>query len=44
VPRGGVSPLTLGIALSRARLGVEYAFAPMDGPGAVHRVGVRLRP
>ncbi|HEX6631643.1 MAG TPA: hypothetical protein VF048_11140 [Gemmatimonadaceae bacterium] len=44
VPRGGPSPVTLGVALSRDRLGVEYAFEPMDGPGAVHRIGVRLRP
>jgi hypothetical protein len=44
VPRGGPSPVTLGVALSRDRLGVEYAFEPMDGPGAVHRIGLRLRP
>ena len=44
VPRGGPSPVTLGIALTRDRLGVEYAFEPMEGPGAVHRIGVRLRP
>ncbi|HEU4630188.1 MAG TPA: hypothetical protein VFS08_10625 [Gemmatimonadaceae bacterium] len=44
VPHGGVGPVTLGLALTRDRIGVEYAFEPLDGPGAVHRIGVRLRP
>ena len=46
VPGGGVSPLTLGGALSRDRVTIEYAFQPGDAaaPGHVHRAGLRLRP
>ena len=40
----GVGPLSLGAALSRDRVTVEYAFQPLDAPGALHRVGLRLRP
>lgn len=45
VPGGGLSPLTLGATATRDRLTVEYAHQAIDGgAGAVHRVGLRLRP
>ena len=40
----GVGPLSLGAALSRDRVTVEYAFQPLDARGDLHRIGLRLRP
>ena len=40
----GVRPLSLGAALSRDRVTIEYAFQPLDAAGDLHRVGLRLRP
>ena len=40
----GVGPVSLGAAVVRDRVTLEYAFQPVDAPGALHRVGLRLRP
>ena len=39
----GVSPLSLGAAISVDRVAVEYAFQPVNGSGDAHRVGLRVR-
>lgn len=41
---GDVGPLSLGAALSRDRVTLEYAFQPIAARGDLHRVGLRLRP
>lgn len=42
VPAGDVGPLSLGLALVRDRIQLEYAFQPLPGPDDLHRVGLRL--
>lgn len=42
VPGGDVGPLSLGLALVRDRIQLEYAFQPLPGAGDLHRVGLRL--
>lgn len=39
---GDVGPLSLGLALVRDRIQLEYAFQPLPGPDDLHRVGLRL--
>lgn len=42
VSGGDVGPLSLGLALVRDRIQLEYAFQPLPGPDDLHRVGLRL--
>lgn len=39
----GTSPLTLGATINADRLSVDYAFQQLQGEGATHRVGIRIR-
>ena len=39
----GAKPLTLGAGLAFDRIGVDYAWHPMDVSGSSHRIGLRLR-
>ncbi len=41
--RSGESALTLGATISIDRFALDYAFQQYSGPGATHRVGVRIR-
>ncbi len=42
VPGDDVGPLSLGLALVRDRIQLEYAFQPLPGPDDLHRIGLRL--
>ena len=37
------SPFTLGATFGLDRFGLDYAFEPYRGPGATHRVGIRIQ-
>jgi hypothetical protein len=39
---GDVGPLSLGLALVRDRIQLEYAFQPLPGTEDLHRLGLRL--
>jgi hypothetical protein len=39
----GASALTLGASINADRLSLDYAFQQLQGEGAAHRVGVRIR-
>jgi hypothetical protein len=42
-PERAESPVTLGGSFGLDRLWVDYAFQPYKGPGAAHRVGIRIQ-
>jgi len=39
----GESPITVGASFGLDRLWIDYAFQPYRGPGAAHRVAIRLQ-
>jgi hypothetical protein len=41
--RAGESSLTFGASIGADRLAIDYAFQQYRGPGATHRVGIRIR-
>lgn len=41
--RAGESSLTFGASIGADRLTIDYAFQQYRGPGATHRIGVRIR-
>jgi hypothetical protein len=42
-PERAESPVTLGGSFGLDRLWVDYVFQPYQGPGAAHRVGIRIQ-